>query len=103
MESLYPTIEMIFRFKKGFSLGKLFTKNFKGKDPSEIGVIYKLCCNKYSKVYIGQTKLNIKERMKRHKDALQKPGSSSAADHMVNYRHHTIDFSSPLILARDIS
>jgi hypothetical protein len=39
IKSLYPTIEVIFGFKKGTTLSKLFTKNFKGKDPMDIGVI----------------------------------------------------------------
>lgn len=39
---MYATIDVIFAYKKGLTLIKLFTKNFKGKDPMDIVVIYKL-------------------------------------------------------------
>ncbi|CAF1483936.1 unnamed protein product, partial [Didymodactylos carnosus] len=100
-ESVFPTVELIFGYKRGLTLAKLFTKNFKGKDPSEIGVVYKLTCDKCAKIYIGQTKLNVKERMKQHRDALLNPGSSRAADHMIENKNHRVEFSAPEILARE--
>ena len=39
IERLFPTIEVNFGFKKGLTLAKLLTKNFKGMDPMNIGVI----------------------------------------------------------------
>jgi predicted GIY-YIG superfamily endonuclease len=102
IKSLFPTIEVIFGYKKGLTLGKLFTKNFKGKDPMEIGVIYKLTCSACDQVYIGQTKLNVNERMKQHKEGLYKPETSRAADHMINNKNHVIEFSKPEIIGRDI-
>lgn len=59
IKSLYPTIEVIFAYKKGLTFTKLFTKNFKEKDPMDIGVIYKLNCNTCDQVNINQTKINI--------------------------------------------
>ncbi|CAF4195564.1 unnamed protein product, partial [Rotaria sordida] len=88
IKSLFPTFEIIFGYKKGTTLAKLFTKNFKGKDPMEIGVVYKLTCKTCDQVYIGQTKLNINERMKQHKEGLRKPETSRAADHMINNKNH---------------
>jgi predicted GIY-YIG superfamily endonuclease len=35
-------------------------------------------CNACDQVYIGQTKLNVNERMKQHKDGLRKPETSCA-------------------------
>ncbi|CAF1208252.1 unnamed protein product [Rotaria sordida] len=102
IKSLFPTFEIIFGYKKGTTLAKLFTKNFKGKDPMEIGVVYKLTCKTCDQVYIGQTKLNINERMKQHKEGLRKPETSRAADHMINNKNHVIDFSKPEIIGRDI-
>jgi predicted GIY-YIG superfamily endonuclease len=102
IESLYPMTHVIFGYRKGLTLAKLFTKNFKGKEPMNIGVVYQLSCNNCEQVYIGQTKLNVIERMKQHKEGLQKPDTSRAADHMLNNKNHTIDFSQPKILARDI-
>ncbi|CAF1309282.1 unnamed protein product [Adineta steineri] len=101
IESLFPTTQIIFGYKKGLTLAKLFTKNFKGKDPMETNVIYKLSCNKCEQVYIGQTKLNVTDRMKQHKDGLRKPDISRAADHMINNKDHVIDFSKPEIIGRD--
>lgn len=101
IKSLFPTIDIIFAFKKGITLGKLFVKNFKGKDPMDIGVIYKLVCKNCDQVYIGQTKLNVHERMRQHKEGLRKPETSRAADHMINKKHHVIDFNKPEIIGRD--
>lgn len=101
IKSLFPTIDIIFAFKKGITLGKLFVKNFKGKDPMDIGVIYKLVCKNCDQVYIGQTKLNVHERMRQHKEGLRKPETSRAADHMINNKHHVIDFNKPEIIGRD--
>jgi hypothetical protein len=52
IKSLFPAIEIIFGYKKGLTLAKLFTKNFKGKDPMEIIFIYKLACSTCDQVYI---------------------------------------------------
>jgi hypothetical protein len=101
IELLFPTIEVIFGFKKGLTLGKLFMKNFKGKDLMDIGVIYKLTCNTCDQVYIGQIKLNVNERMKQHKDGLRKPDISRAADHMILNNNHIINFDKPEIIGRD--
>lgn len=101
IDSLYPTTDVIFGYKKGLTLGKLFTKNFKGKDPTETNVIYKLSCDSCNQIYIGQTKLNVAERMKQHKEGLRKPDTSRAADHMLNNKNHVIDFGKPEIIGRD--
>jgi hypothetical protein len=65
-----------------------------------IGIVYKLNCSKYSKVYIEQTQLYVKERMKQHHDGLKDPEKSSAADHMLNNTNHIINFKDPEISAR---
>jgi predicted GIY-YIG superfamily endonuclease len=52
-------------------------------------------------LYIGQTNLNVNERMKQHKDGLRKPETSRVADHMINNKNHIIDFSNPEIIGRD--
>ncbi|CAF3209260.1 unnamed protein product [Rotaria sp. Silwood2] len=103
IESLYPMTQVIFGYRKSLTLAKLFTKNYKGKEPMNIGVVYQLSCNNCDQVYIGQTKLNVIERMKQHKEGLQKPDTSRAADHMLNNKNHIVDFSQPKILARDIN
>ncbi|CAF3873515.1 unnamed protein product [Rotaria sp. Silwood1] len=103
LEKTYPTTKVMFCFKKDLTINKLFMKNYKGVDPMIIGVIYKLSCSKCSKVYIGQTQLNVKERMKQHHEGLKDPGKSSAADHMLNNAYHVINFKDPEILGRDIS
>ena len=101
IERLFPTTEIIFGFKKGLTLGKLFTKNFKGRDPMNTGVIYKLTCNKCEQIYIGQTKLHVNERMKQHRNGLRKPDTSRAADHMLFNNHHIVNFDDPEIIGRD--
>ncbi len=37
---------VIFSYRKGLSLSKLFIKNYKGSNPMNIGVVYKLTCLK---------------------------------------------------------
>ncbi|CAF1345381.1 unnamed protein product, partial [Didymodactylos carnosus] len=103
LEQIYPAAEVIFGFKKGLTLGKLFSRNFKGKDPMDIGVVYKLSCNSCSQVYYGQTKLHVMERMEQHKEGLKKVETSAAADHMINNINHIINFSQPEIVARDVN
>ena len=103
LEKTYPAAKVIFAFKKGLTINKLFKKKHKGVDPTKIGVVYKLSCSKCQKVYIGQTQLNVKERMKQHQDGQKDPGKSSAADHMLNNIGHVINFKDPEILNRDIS
>jgi hypothetical protein len=46
IERIYPMTNVIFGYRKGLSLIKLFNKNYKGTDPMNIGVIYKLTCMK---------------------------------------------------------
>ena len=101
IESFFPTVEVTFGFRKGLTLAKLFMENFKGKDPMDIGVIYKLTCNTCDQVYIGQTKLNVNERMKQHKDGLRRPKTSRAADHMIMNENHIVNFGEPEIIGRD--
>jgi predicted GIY-YIG superfamily endonuclease len=67
----------------------------------KIGVIYKLPCNSCDQVYIGQTRLNVMERMKQHKEALKKADTSRAADHMINSKNHVVNFNEPEIIGRD--
>ncbi|CAF1527322.1 unnamed protein product [Rotaria magnacalcarata] len=101
VESLFPTTDVIFGFKKGLTLSKLFIKNFKGTDPMNIGVVYKLTCNKCDQIYIGQTKLNVNERMTQHKNGLRKLDISRAADHMIQNNQHVVNFDKPEKIARD--
>ena len=101
IEGIFPCSEVIFGFKKGLTLSKLFMNKFKGRDSMEMGVVYKLSCNNCEQIYIGQTKVNVKERMKQHKEGLRKPESSRAADHMLNNHQHVVDFDKPEIIGRE--
>jgi len=54
-------------------------------------------------VYIGRTKLNVKERTEHHKMALRIPDKSKAPEHMINNKEksHAITFDNPEIIGRD--
>ena len=97
IEGIFPCSEVIFRLRKGLTISKLFMNKGKGRDPMEMGVVDKLSCNKCEQIYIGQTKSNVKERMKQHKEGLRKSDSSRTADHMLNNQHHVIDFDKPYL------
>ena len=101
IEKIYPMINVIFGYRKGLSISKLFAKNHKGNDTMETGVVYKLTCMKCEKVYIGQTQFNIKQRIKQHINGLKEEGKSAAADHILRNKGHKIDFNQPTILAHD--
>jgi hypothetical protein len=100
IEKIYSTTKVIFSYRKGLSLSKLFIKNYKGIDPMNIGVIYKLTCIKCQKVYIGQTQFDVSHRMNQHKNGLEE-GKSTAADHVLHNKDHVINFDRPDVLARD--
>jgi predicted GIY-YIG superfamily endonuclease len=101
IERIYPMTNVIFGYRKGLSLSKLFTRNYKGVDPMNIAVIYKLTCIKCEKVYIGQTQFDVNHRINQHKNGLKEEGKSSAADHVLHNKDHGINFDRPEILARD--
>ncbi|CAF3862465.1 unnamed protein product [Rotaria sp. Silwood1] len=67
----------------------------------EIEVVYKLTCKTCDQVYIGQTKLDVKDRMKQHKEGLRKPETSRAVDYMIKNKNNVIDFCKPEIIGRD--
>ncbi len=52
IERTYPTTNVIFGYRKGLSLSKLFIKNYKRTDSMNIRIIYKLTCIKCKKAYI---------------------------------------------------
>ncbi len=101
IERIYPTTKVIFGYRKGLSLSKLFIRNYKGIDPMNIGVIYKLTCIKCQNVYIGQTQFDVSHRMNQHKNSLKEEGKSAAADHVLHNKDHAINFDKPEVLARD--
>lgn len=39
--------------------------------------------------------------MRQRKEGLRKPATSRAADHMINNKHHFINFNRPEIIGRD--
>jgi hypothetical protein len=91
IERIYPMTNVIFGYRKGLSISKLFMKNYKGTDPMHIGVIYKLTCIKCQKVYIGQTHFDVNRRMNQHKNGLKEEGKSAAADHILHNKDHAIN------------
>ena len=69
IKRIYPITKVIFGYREGFSLSRLFLK-------MNIGVIYKLTWIKYKKVYIGQTHFDVNHRISQHKNGLKEEGKS---------------------------
>lgn len=101
IEKNYPTTNVIFGYKKGTSLSKIFSMNHKGIYPMNISVIYELEYLKCGKSYIEQTQFDVKHRMNQHKQRLQGEGKSAAVDHVLNNNGDRIKFDKPQIIARD--
>ena len=75
---------------------------FKHKDTQSLlhttAVVYQLKCS-CGQNYIGQTRRNIKLRLKEHQP--NNHGKSDVANHLIENPNHNIDFSNPKILAKD--
>ena len=74
-------------------------KLFRYKDSQQLlhtaGVVYKLTCS-CGKSYIGQTKRNLKVRLKEHKPDFGT--DSEVSRHLHEHPEHTINYNQPEIL-----
>jgi len=81
-----------------------FVKVHKDQDHilSKNNVIYKISCNDCDASYVGQTKRQLKTRLKEHKHNLKQDFSkhSVISEHIVKY-NHSFDWDNTKIMDRD--
>jgi len=68
-----------------------FVKIHKDKEPrsSNNNVIYKISCKNYDATYVGQTKKQLKTRLREHKNNIRQDHSklSVVSEHNINFNH----------------
>ena len=75
--------------------------NFKDRrEPSNKAVIYKLCCNDCSVVYIRETGQLLNERIEEHRKDVAKSKATSNVYLPVQSTGHTFDFSNVNVIAQ---
>ena len=76
--------------------------NFKDRrEPSnQAGVVYKLCCNDCSAVYIGDTGRLLNERIEEHRKDVAKSNATANVYLHVQSTGHTFDFSNVNVIAQ---
>jgi len=69
---------------------------------SKNNVVYKISCNDCNASYVGQTKRQLKTRLKEHKNNLKQDSSkhSVISEHIVKY-NHSFDWDNTKIMDRD--
>lgn len=78
----------------------------KGKDRTDehdkCNVVYKIQCNDCSASYVGETKRELKTRLKEHKDNLKKnpEAHSVVSTHQIEF-NHTFDWDNAVVLDRE--
>lgn len=78
--------------------------NLKPKTPSELqsNLIYQVNCSQCNKIYIGQTKQLLKNRLNQHKLAISqhKKNNTALSNHALE-NFHTFDFKNTKIIHKE--
>lgn len=84
-------------FKSGLSLQNIFNKN-KRTDLDKSCVVYEIHCYDCDAKYVGETKRNLKFRIREHKDDLSKGGNKSNVAYHSITENHKINFDEVKII-----
>ena len=95
--AVFPCVELIIIFKPASKLSKLCKLKSCYPLLSKSNVIYKVNCASCSDFYVGLTTRRLEQRLKEH----------SSCEHSALLKHHvqtghTIDYTSPEIVAQDV-